>query len=566
MGVKFTMDSARRIARATRAVEKMGGGEYAVDYFNDSLEKMFEVFSSSPLEIGVRAGLSIRWVGGVQYSTSTTITTDGLGPTMDPFYVEYLAATSSGYVIGTLDDPNTPTQFTLSFSAGALPTTTDATVLVIAYVSVVAGAINQIIQMHEGLWEIAIGSGTTNVDNHSIEIDTGYTPDKIAIFDFDYGNPTTYDPTESGFEYAIPYADGVGTPGAPTDLHWMSRVNLADNLVAYWIGTPPDPAPWKEADWVPKHEDLDFTPTTSPIVGNSGGNPNHDDHLWVKGAGVTNDANTCNYGTAIGRAVNDLAINLTDSQLCDASADVTLNWNGMLLQNAGSTRVNWSTGAWYTDGTIISGNWINRELNSSVTAGTWTVKHADSHFVIEGTEPATFGTLATGALQVAGGASFGAATQIKSSVTPHAAYFLDDVTATVAIFSNAPPLHPTSGDFISLIDNGRSVVADFRKALSGVALSNVQLIDTASGASGFVARFTEDSSGGTKGLVDVLGPTYGLNVMARGGGSGLINADVGYYCNDVAGMSESTGDYCLVHKTTGALLPVKVYGGILCAI
>jgi hypothetical protein len=109
-------------------------------------------------------------------------------------------------------------------------------------------------------------------------------------------------------------------------------------------------------------------------------------------------------------------------------------------------------------------------------------------------------------------------------------------------------------------DNVLGVIADFncRAATHG---GRVRLIESVTTPTPYIA-FCEKA--GDQGNVKILTPAYGIDVQAGSNGSGLINASVGYYSAGHAGNNETTGDYCLVHQTTGAMLPVFLRGGVLC--
>jgi len=64
------------------------------------------------------------------------------------------------------------------------------------------------------------------------------------------------------------------------------------------------------------HTKLDFLDSNP---GDAGQNADHDARHWVKGAGVTSDAVSSNYGDAIGRAVNQQVINLSGLALQDGN-------------------------------------------------------------------------------------------------------------------------------------------------------------------------------------------------------------------------------------------------------
>lgn len=57
---------------------------------------------------------------------------------------------------------------------------------------------------------------------------------------------------------------------------------------------------------------------------------------------------------------------------------------------------------------------------------------------------------------------------------------------------------------------------------------------------------------------------FGINPYAVDAITGGINCANVYSCGGVGGYTDTSGDWCLVHQSTGALLPVKIRGGILC--
>lgn len=182
-----------------------------------------------------------------------------------------------------------------------------------------------------------------------------------------------------------------GSLGYSTLIHLLSALSSWAGVTIYsdvaWSGTG---WPWEEVSSV-AHQDLDFGGTT---VGNSGGNLNHADVHLVKGDGVTNDQNTCNHVTALGRALNDLAIDLTSGALYDDASPniVALAWLLRTLNfPSGSACLDWSA-----EGTL------------AILAG--------AIAEIQDTTDITPGTAATGALQLSGGLSVALAAQVLGTL------------------------------------------------------------------------------------------------------------------------------------------------------
>lgn len=107
---------------------------------------------------------------------------------------------------------------------------------------------------------------------------------------------------------------------------------------------------------------------------------------------------------------------------------------------------------------------------------------------------------------------------------------------------------------------------DLGKGKWTVNVGNANVVTLGDDA-GSCATFTH--SGG--GQVEILPPD-----LAHGGAFGvwsqgaMIGTNYAYAVEAggivYQGMTDVSGDYCLTHKISGALLPVKVIGGILCAI
>jgi len=315
-------------------------------------------------------------------------------------------------------------------------------------------------------------------------------------------------------------------------LTWCKPYNLVkalDSVSSGWAGIEFTDAVFPTP--VIAHKDL--SPWTShATIGVAGTNTDHNLQYLVKGGTVATLEHSSNHCQAIGykftgTVANDRAIDLANSYLYNHATP-----------------------------TVPTVDWHNRYLNTAGNTGNWTVKETTSHFLIEGTEPATFGTLATGALQVAGGASFGDATQVLSAI--YRAHFLHAIGA--AVFANADPFASTCNRVGLVDDNAGKVLAYFYHGHDG-ASAHIRFIDVDANPPAYIAKF---EAPGPLGSVDILTPTYGIDVQAGGIGSGLINASVGYYSAGHAGKSETSGDYCLVHKTTGAMLPVFLRGGVLC--
>jgi len=161
-----------------------------------------------------------------------------------------------------------------------------------------------------------------------------------------------------------------------------------------------------------RHTDLVWSGSTA---GQAGQNDDHDARYWVKGAGVTTDNLTSNYGTAIGNAVNAPVIDLTGYALVRgtvAASYVRVTWGagvGALYESAGTkVRYDWQSGILKDDAVTPATaiDHLNRKLEGSFdTTRGWRVTSA-----LGSTDVTSGGLVVTGGAGIGGTLS---ATQVQ---------------------------------------------------------------------------------------------------------------------------------------------------------
>lgn len=275
--------------------------------------KHFDVVQASETSVRVLAGPAIRYAHGVQYVIALGIDGGGTGTAL----TEYLTITNvqnSTHIVLDLDDPLAPTTLTASSTGSATYPTGDTTYKrrVLAKVTCAGGKITAIEQYEDGAWR-----------------------DPFHIVD---GLSLSYNSANEQQHYGWDGAAGA----APAAADLFCRKCVAEETEQYstpqqiveavddWSGIDYSTWVWSHCPYycvpVPgaKHVELDFA---DGVAGTAGQNPDHDDRYWIKGSDYTE-----NYGSSVGRATDDEAIDLTNSQLI-FSTTANLNWATPALLN-----------------------------------------------------------------------------------------------------------------------------------------------------------------------------------------------------------------------------------------
>lgn len=345
----------------------------SADFADAVATRCFDVDAAGSDSITVAGGMAIRFAAsGNDYVLALT-TDAGTSYTADGGVKTLGSISATGVVWLTLDDPDLPTTLTASFVAS---TDIDATLeedgsnLPIALVTVAAGVITDIDQLHTELWISRAPVGAASVDDLSLDVN-----DDGEIQDFEWDAPTPVALASLADEDLFMYRDGtdaskkyIAFDDLVTEIaaeletqNYRTFLSLTDTPSTY-------PVPELDQVWVPVVDstgtELEWADLDAFGVG----------RYWKLGG----DQETC-YGWSIGDPSQLQVIDLDAQKLVTEASDNALDWlNGALIAGI-------DDGIGPVPVTVMS--WLARELNRQ-----WTV-----------TDTTDADGAAGGALAIAGG-------------------------------------------------------------------------------------------------------------------------------------------------------------------
>lgn len=333
---------------------------------------MFRVEENDSTSLIVRAGLHLRYVGGVEFDVGVDV---GGRTSIDPDdTVDVTGITVTQWIYAMVDDVTTPTSVSIGATGSdAVPTAGDQSVLPLARVICVGGKIDRIVPAHEGVWEVG-GGGGYGYDNLSINLDSSGLLQA-------YGWETAVSNPSINRSVDLWSYQGYGGGADPLARHYATLDDMAASIAEALLAGPWDSGtePW---------------PTDHHTIGGTHDGDEDIDHpaFWCNALSGDYDSSYIrNYGDSIGDPYGVKVVDLLNQALCEDS-DQYLIWTlGQLINGVGAAVVL---------------DWLNSRLH-----GDWTQYDATGHLLMLGNEAITPGTAASGALRCVGGASLQGAIQ-----------------------------------------------------------------------------------------------------------------------------------------------------------